>query len=559
MSETLLAGRYRLGVLIGVGGAARVHVATDTVLGVERAVKVLDVGQGEERAHLRKRLQSEARVMAALDHPHVLRVYDLGHDQGHDFVVMELARRGSLAWRLQTEGPLPFGEVATIGVQVLSALEAAHGAGIIHRDVKPQNILDVGGRVQLADFGIALISGPEVLRVTRTGMAMGSLAYMAPEQRVDASRVGPTADVYALGATLYALSCNLNPVDLFLVGEGSSRWDPVPPALRPVLIRATRLDPADRYASAAAMARALCEAVPEARGPLPEVPLESDPDWLSHLGTGGKMAGLSGFKVNSAQVAPTRQDAPIKESNIERRLSPGWLGFGVGCLLLLLISLLGWEQLVPTEVSYEGLPEALRAQTASMGESEAAPASPGPMPTPPRGAANDEVVGNEDAGKAARENEENRKESRAVEVGPGRAPRGPLLGSPRAPTDNAEVGQEAPNSREAPGPTTPLGPVGRWQLNINGRPGVLILEGEDREGELLVRGRVERRSSGIIEISAVVGRYQPAGRLLELEEREGRGELGNYRLNLSSDLERLEGSFQRRSGGESVRITGARR
>ena len=301
------------------------------------------------------------------------------------------------------------------------------------------------------------------------------------------------------------------------------------------------------------MARALAEAVPEARGPLPESPLESDPDWLSHLGTGGKMAGLSGFKANSAQVAPTRQDAPPAESTLERRLSPGWVGFGVGSLVLLLISLLGWEQLMPPEVSYQALPEELRANTVPLGESEA----PASLPTPatPPTQANTPTQNPTPAS----QNQAEQSGDQAGGLGQGRPQRGPLPGNPMVGAENEGVGAEARLPRGASGGAAPVGPVGRWQLNINGRPGVLVLEGEDREGELLVRGRVERRNAGIIEISAVVGRYQPAGRVLELEEREGRGELGNYRLNLSSDLERLEGTFQRRSGGESVRITGARR
>jgi serine/threonine-protein kinase len=207
--------------------------------------------------------------MVRLDHPHVLRVFELGIDQGRSFVVMELADT-SLQDRLDWDGPLPPSEVVSIGIQLLSALSAAHAAGVIHRDIKPHNLLLCGGRVVLADFGIASIT--EDLGVqTRTGMMMGSLAYMPPEQRLDARSAGPRSDIYAVGSTLYALLTGGNPVDLFAAPPSSPRWLGIPPPLLTVLQRACAYEPSDRYPDAAAMAAALKEVAPQV-GELPAVP-----------------------------------------------------------------------------------------------------------------------------------------------------------------------------------------------------------------------------------------------------------------------------------------------
>ncbi|MFN7143773.1 MAG: serine/threonine-protein kinase [Myxococcota bacterium] len=264
-----LAGRYRLGDVIGTGGTATVYRARDLALGVERAVKVLRVdslGADAQRA----RLRSEARAMARVTHLNILRVYDVGTDGDQDFVVMELAAGGSLQDRLDEHGPLSPVVASRYALQVLAALAAAHDAGVIHRDVKPQNVLlDSQGVAMLADFGIALLADGFESRHTRVGVAMGSMTYMPPEQRLDARGVGAGADIYACGATLYALLTGASPVDLFLAAPGSVRWEDVPEPLRPVIQRATRLIPEERWGSAREMASALLEAMAQ----VPEDPL----------------------------------------------------------------------------------------------------------------------------------------------------------------------------------------------------------------------------------------------------------------------------------------------
>ncbi|MEZ4322698.1 MAG: protein kinase [Myxococcota bacterium] len=249
-------GRYIVGELLGQGGMAVVCTAFDRSLGVDRAVKILVPGSAA-RATVRRRLKAEARAMARLQHPNILAIHDVGVEGDLDYVIMDLADGGSLQNRVEA-GPLEPDEALRIMVQVLSALAAAHAAGIVHRDVKPHNILvDHNGRALLADFGIALLSDDE--RRTRTGVAMGSLAYMPPEQRLDAARVGPSADIYAAGTTLYALLTAENPVDLFLADTESARWTRVPDPIRPILQRACQRLPEDRWPNAAAMAGAIAD------------------------------------------------------------------------------------------------------------------------------------------------------------------------------------------------------------------------------------------------------------------------------------------------------------
>lgn len=255
--ETLREGRYVLGRVLGQGGMAVVTTAHDNELGVDRAVKLL-LASGRTRQSLRRRLKAEARAMARLNHPNILSIHDVGVEGELDYVVMDLAVGGSLQDQLTENGPLRPSVAIQYLIQVLSALAAAHAAGIVHRDVKPHNILlDAQGRAMLADFGIALLTGDD--RRTRSGVAMGSLAFMPPEQRLDAAKVGPAADIYACGSTLFNLLTGENPVDLFLASERSPRWQGVPEVLQGVIRRACTMEPEDRWAKAGDLAYALLE------------------------------------------------------------------------------------------------------------------------------------------------------------------------------------------------------------------------------------------------------------------------------------------------------------
>jgi eukaryotic-like serine/threonine-protein kinase len=203
-ADRWVANRYVLKAPLGRGGMGVVWRAHDGVLGREVAVKevVFPPAMAEqERRPAQARVLREARAAARLNHPGAVTLYDVVQDQGGTFIVMELVEAPTLAELVRARGPLAVERVAEIGAQVAGALEAAHAAGIVHRDVKPANVMVAErGLVKLADFGIASLQGDPQL--TSTGLVIGSPAYMAPEQaRGEVS--GPPADFWALGATMF--------------------------------------------------------------------------------------------------------------------------------------------------------------------------------------------------------------------------------------------------------------------------------------------------------------------------------------------------------------------
>ncbi|MFK4101418.1 serine/threonine-protein kinase [Streptomyces sp. NPDC019531] len=200
----VIAGRYRLEARIGRGGMGVVWRATDQLLGRQVAVKELpqDETLSEADARLqRDRTLREAGAVSRLRHPHIVVVHDVVEHDERPYIVMELIDGGSLADRISADGPVGAAEAARIGADLLSALRAAHTAGVLHRDVKPANVLVEAdtGRVVLTDFGIAQVAGAPTL--TETGSFVGSPEYTAPE-RMSGVRTGPEADLWSLGALL---------------------------------------------------------------------------------------------------------------------------------------------------------------------------------------------------------------------------------------------------------------------------------------------------------------------------------------------------------------------
>jgi eukaryotic-like serine/threonine-protein kinase len=203
-SPRLVAGRYRLSGVLGRGTMGTVWSAHDEVLGRPVAVKevLLPPGIPEAEADaVRERTMREARTIAALSHPNVVTLYDVAREGAAPFVVMELVASCSLA-ELLLAGPLPPQQVIAVGAAVAAALQAAHAAGITHRDVKPGNVLVAhDGRIKLTDFGIA--RNPADQTLTATGLMLGSPAYIAPEI-ASGGPVSPAADLWGLGATLFS-------------------------------------------------------------------------------------------------------------------------------------------------------------------------------------------------------------------------------------------------------------------------------------------------------------------------------------------------------------------
>ncbi len=281
---------------------ASVWRAWDETLRVERALKLLDPEHARDPT-ARTRFQTEARAMAGLEHPHVLRVHDVGQDGPWTFIVMELATGGTLWNWVERHGPMPPRLAVSLLLPVADALAAAHAAGVVHRDVKPQNVMiDAKGRPRVADFGIARVRGGDEPSLTRTGSSLGTWGYMAPEQRKDAHSVDARADVYALGATLWALLAGEVPVDLFA-------WDPahdLDPGLSPdllALIRcATRFEPAERPEDMRAMSDALEASLPG---------LQPIPAGTPEIGGHRPSSGATGWRPPAPRLPHTKREAGV--------------------------------------------------------------------------------------------------------------------------------------------------------------------------------------------------------------------------------------------------------
>ena len=255
----LAQGRYRLLGPLGQGGMASVFWAFDQMLEVERAVKVLD-GRLTSRSVMKERFLTEARTMARLKHKNIVSVQDVGVEDGRPFIVMELLPGGSLADRLE-RGPLPPQMALGVISGLLAALEAAHAAGVVHRDIKPGNVLlDADGTPKVADFGIARVSDTN-RGLTRTGVAMGTPAFMAPEQRDSAHDVDHRADLYAVAGTLYKALSGREPYDLYNITLADELFRGIPDVVGDIIRKGARYAAADRYPDAAAMRRAVLEAM----------------------------------------------------------------------------------------------------------------------------------------------------------------------------------------------------------------------------------------------------------------------------------------------------------
>ncbi|MBC7272953.1 MAG: serine/threonine protein kinase, partial [Streptomyces sp.] len=267
MQGPLVAGRYRLADIIGSGGMGRVWRAHDEVLHRAVAIKELTAAlyvSESDQERLLARTRAEARAAARINHSAVVTVHDVLDHDGRPWLVMELVEGRSLADAVKDDGRMEPAEAVRIGLWVLRALRAAHAAGVLHRDIKPGNVLLArDGRVLLTDFGIAQIEGDNT--ITRTGEVVGSVDYLAPE-RIRGHDPGPASDLWALGATLYTAVEGRSPFRRTsplstmqaVVEEDAAAAHHAGP-LGPVITALLRKDPAERPDSAAAE-RMLAEA-----------------------------------------------------------------------------------------------------------------------------------------------------------------------------------------------------------------------------------------------------------------------------------------------------------
>ncbi|EGX56394.1 protein serine/threonine kinase [Streptomyces zinciresistens K42] len=260
MQGQLVSGRYRLAATIGSGGMGRVWRAHDEVLHRAVAIKELTAAlyvSESDRERLLARTRAEARAAARINHSAVVTVHDVLEHDGRPWIVMELVEGRSLADEVKEEGRVEPTEAARVGLWVLRALRAAHSAGVLHRDIKPGNVLlATDRRVLLTDFGIAQIEGDST--ITRTGEVVGSVDYLAPE-RVRGHDPGPASDLWALGATLYTAVEGRSPFrrtsplsTMQAVVEEEAPGPRDAGALAPVIAALLRKDPATRPSAAEA-------------------------------------------------------------------------------------------------------------------------------------------------------------------------------------------------------------------------------------------------------------------------------------------------------------------
>ncbi|HKG36016.1 MAG TPA: protein kinase [Solirubrobacterales bacterium] len=272
MEAGSLSGRYELHDRLGSGGMSNVYRATDRILERTVAVKILAEHLSDDDRFV-ARFRREALAVAQLIHPNIVQVYDTGVDEGRHFIVMEYVEGRSGAQLLQRHGTIEEDTTVAIAEQACLGLDYAHRRGIIHRDVKPGNLMIVGGpagggdmTVKLTDFGIARAA--EQTRITQVGSVVGTAAYLAPEQ-VRGEEATPAADVYALGVVLYQFLTGRLPYEGSSLAELAVRQqnerplaphtynDEVSGTISAAVLRALEGDPARRYSGAGELARGL--------------------------------------------------------------------------------------------------------------------------------------------------------------------------------------------------------------------------------------------------------------------------------------------------------------
>jgi eukaryotic-like serine/threonine-protein kinase len=342
--DRMFDGRYRITRKLGAGGMANVYLAEDQELGRRVAIKILNERHANDDQFV-ERFRREAKNAAGLSHPNVVSIYDRGEAEGTYYIAMEYVEGRTLKDLIVTRGPSPIGIAIDYTRQVLQALRFAHRAGIVHRDIKPHNVIvDGDGRVKVADFGIARAGASQM---TEAGSIIGTAQYLSPEQARGAP-VDQTSDLYSVGIVLYELLTGTvpfngdTPVEIAMKHLSQTPQPPsakrhdVPPDLDKVVLRALAKDPADRYRSAEEMDADL-DRVGRGIGVAPET-AEAATTVLA--GAGATSAGTAATIVRNAQTAPTRYEPgryyEYDEVRPRRRSLWPWL-IGLGLVLAAIV------------------------------------------------------------------------------------------------------------------------------------------------------------------------------------------------------------------------------
>ncbi len=362
MSVAEIAGRYRLEGRLGFGGMSTVHLALDLRLERQVAVKLLAEHLADDPAFV-SRFQREAQAAARLVHPNIVQVFDSGRDEhtSQYFIVMEYIEGSSCAEILRDDGWVEVEEALSIIEQACEGLHYAHRHGVVHRDVKPGNLLrSREGEVKLADFGIA--KATEQSSITQVGSVLGTAAYLAPEQ-ARGEEAGPSADLYALGVVAYQLisgrlpyeATSLTELALKQQQEEPPKLDTLVAAVSPELADAVAvalaLDPRDRYKTAQEMRRGLhdgAKGIPPAQATRAARTGRAPATAATTVMTGGRRAQPAAGAVATRRPRPgpprkraaAIQEAPPPRARGRRRLAPILLGLVTLALIVVAIVLI---------------------------------------------------------------------------------------------------------------------------------------------------------------------------------------------------------------------------
>lgn len=332
----LINERYEIIRSVGEGGMANVYLALDTILNRKVAVKILRGDLAEDEKFVR-RFQREAISASSLNDPNIVEVYDVGEDDGKYFIVMEYVEGKTLKQLIKKRGSLTLPEVIDIMLQLTSAIAHAHESYIIHRDIKPQNVIILeDGRVKIMDFGIAVALNAGEL--TQTNSVMGTVYYIPPEQ-ANGGKADVKSDIYSLGILMYELVTGHvpfrgeNPVEVAIKHMNEPlpsicEYDPeMPQSIENIILKAAAKNPQNRYASAMEMHEDLKTALNKDRFNEPKIVYEY------------KEKGFDELKVETPKRARTQRNEEIKEDKEEKKINKALIILGsiVGVLTLILI------------------------------------------------------------------------------------------------------------------------------------------------------------------------------------------------------------------------------
>ncbi|MEH0936444.1 serine/threonine-protein kinase [Micromonospora psammae] len=441
-SEIVLSGRYRLDERVATGGMGDVWRATDMVLGRQVAVKVLLPALVSDPDFI-ARFRAEARIMAALRNPGIVQVFDCGEDQlpdgdRADYLVMEFVEGEPLSRRIEAAGHLDVTETMSVVAQAAQALHAAHAGGIVHRDVKPSNLLvQADGTVVLVDFGVA--RSTNVTSITSTNAVPGTALYMAPEQ-ASGRPVSAATDIYALGAVAY---CCLtggppftgdNPLQVavrHLDDEPPELPAEIPAAVRALVSRALAKDPADRFATGAEMAAAARAALGDGGATTALVPPAL------------RGAAAHGTTRDDLPVAPAATVAPVRRGSRRGSLA------GAAAAVLVALGALG------AALGAAGQPDDGRAPNIRSTAPSTAPSGAAVAP------AGTEEAGDDQPGRPDRTWKPGTRPSATPSASVSPVPTGPVQPSPtKTPTATpSQTPQTTPSTPDNPPPTTPSTPA----------------------------------------------------------------------------------------------------